>query len=157
MPIEPRLAALGRIPSGIFVVTVRHGAQETGMLASWVQQCSFDPPLVTFALKRGRYLESWLPVGAVFTINVLDDTQTDLIGHFGRGYEAHEPAFNGLEVNRRPDAPPILVDCLAYLDLRVADRHLAGDHELFFGEVLDGAMLNEGRPMVHIRKSGGHY
>ncbi len=32
-------AALGRIPSGLFVLTAGSGATETGMLASWVQQC----------------------------------------------------------------------------------------------------------------------
>ena len=157
MHIKPHLAALGRIPSGIFVVTVRHDSAETGMLASWIQQCSFEPPQITFAVKKGRYLADWLPLGALFTINILDDTETDMIGHFGRGFEANEPAFDGLEIRRRPDAPPILEDCLAYLDVRVTDRHPAGDHDLFFAAVLNGAMLNEGRPMVHVRKSGGHY
>jgi flavin reductase (DIM6/NTAB) family NADH-FMN oxidoreductase RutF len=157
MQTEPRSAALGRVPSGIFIVTARHDGQETGMLASWIQQCSFQPPLVTFALKQGRYLRDWLAVGAVFTINILDDTQTDLISHFGRGFEPHEHAFADLELRRRPDAPPILTDCLAYLDVRVTARHPAGDHELFLAEIIQGGMLNEGRPMVHVRKSGGHY
>ena len=43
---EALAAALGRVPSGLVVLTARHGARETGMLASWVQQCSFDPPQV---------------------------------------------------------------------------------------------------------------
>lgn len=157
MHTEPRSAALGRIPSGIFVVTARHGTLETGMLASWIQQCSFTPLLITLALKQGRFLANWLPVGAMFTVNILDDTQTDLIGHFGRGFEPHEPAFSDLEVRRRPSAPPILEDCLAYLDVCVTARHAAGDHEILIAEVVDGAMLNDGRPMVHVRKSGGHY
>ena len=38
-PPDSALAALGRIPSGLFVLTLRHGGRETGMLASWVQQC----------------------------------------------------------------------------------------------------------------------
>jgi flavin reductase (DIM6/NTAB) family NADH-FMN oxidoreductase RutF len=150
-------AALGRIPSGLFIITVRHGPHETGLLASWIQQCSFEPPLVTFAIKHGRFIADWLPVGAGLTVNILDDTQTDLIGHFGRGFEPDEPAFRGLEIRRRDREPPILEECLGYLDCRVVSRHPAGDHELFIAEVAAGGLLNEGRPMVHVRKSGMHY
>ena len=56
--------ALGRIPSGLFVLTVRNGAKETGMLASWVQQCSFDPPRLTIAIRQGRDVLEWLEDGA---------------------------------------------------------------------------------------------
>ena len=31
---NPSLAALGRVPSGLFIVTARHGEHETGLLAS---------------------------------------------------------------------------------------------------------------------------
>ena len=33
-------APLGRIASGVFILTARHGTEETGMLSSWVQQCA---------------------------------------------------------------------------------------------------------------------
>ena len=92
-PHRQLLAALGRIPSGLFVLTARRGEAETGMLASWVQQCSFEPPRVSVALARGRELAAWLTEGAVFTLNILDDTQTDMIVHFGRGFALDQPAF----------------------------------------------------------------
>ena len=53
-PHKQLAAALGRVPSGLFVLTIRRGSAETGMLVSWVQQCSFDPPLVSLAVQRGR-------------------------------------------------------------------------------------------------------
>src|SRR5437764_15100076 len=88
-------AALGRIPSGLFVLTARRGDAETGMLASWVQQCSFDPPQVSVALGRGRDLAAWLTDGAPFTLNVLGDGQRKLLSHFGKGFALGEPAFEG--------------------------------------------------------------
>ena len=36
--VKPWAAALGRIPSGLFVVTACRGDDATGMLASWVQR-----------------------------------------------------------------------------------------------------------------------
>ena len=56
-------AVLGRIPSGIFIVTLRHNGQETGMLSSWVMQAGFEPPMVTVAVNRSRYIGEWLDAG----------------------------------------------------------------------------------------------
>jgi flavin reductase (DIM6/NTAB) family NADH-FMN oxidoreductase RutF len=150
-------AALGRIPSGLFIVTARQGEAETGMLASWVQQCSFEPPMLTMALRRGRDVGAWLTPGAAFTVNVVDEDGTELLVHFGRGFPLDAPAFEGLEVERPGGAPPVLADALAYLECRVEGRCPAGDHELILGRVVAGGVLDEGRPMVHVRKSGLHY
>jgi flavin reductase (DIM6/NTAB) family NADH-FMN oxidoreductase RutF len=127
------------------------------MLVSWVQQCSFEPPRLSVALARGREIHSWLTEGATFALNVLDSTQTDMIVHFGRGFALGEPAFEGLEVERDPQGGPVLSETLACLQCRVAARHPAGDHDLLIAEVLRGRLLGEGGPMVHVRKSGGHY
>src|SRR4051812_37836938 len=97
-------AALGRIPSGLFILTARHGNSETGMLASWVQQCSFDPPQVSVAVKKGRDVLDWLVDGASFVLNVLPEGAKSLIGHFGKGFELGQPAFDGLKVQRESRA-----------------------------------------------------
>ncbi|MER3415564.1 MAG: hypothetical protein C4297_05040 [Gemmataceae bacterium] len=150
-------AALGRIPSGLFILSARKERQETGVLVSWVQQCSFQPPLVTLALKRGRYIADWLRSGAAGTLNILDESQTNMISHFGRGFDPDEDAFCELNVIRREAQATILAEAVAYLDVRPEQHIPAGDHDLFLMRVLDGRVLSTGRPMVHIRKSGLHY
>jgi flavin reductase (DIM6/NTAB) family NADH-FMN oxidoreductase RutF len=150
-------AALGRVPSGLFVLTVRNGARETGMLTSWVQQCSFEPLQISLALKQGRDVLAWLADGAAFTLNILDDSQTDMLVHFGRGFALGEPAFEGLAVERPGGAAPVLCEALAYLECRVAGRFPVADHELLVGQVVGGRVLNAGHPMVHVRKNGTHY
>jgi flavin reductase (DIM6/NTAB) family NADH-FMN oxidoreductase RutF len=150
-------AAVGRIPSGLFVVTARNGSAETGMLASWVQQCSFEPLQVSVAVKPARPLLAWLTPGSPFTVNVLEQGQTDILVHFGKGFRLDEPAFTGLDLERPGGAAPVLPDVLAYLDCRVEARYPAGDHDLLIGRVVGGRVLCEGQPMVHIRKNGSHY
>jgi len=150
-------AALGRVASGLFILSARRGDLETGMLTSWVQQCSFEPPQVSVAVKRGRWLADWLTDGAGFALNVLDDTQTDMIVHFGRGFNQGEPAFRGVPIDRSAEGNPILTEALAFLDCRVAGHCQAGDHDLFIARVVGGRLLGEGHPMVHVRKSGSHY
>jgi flavin reductase (DIM6/NTAB) family NADH-FMN oxidoreductase RutF len=156
-PQRQLAAALGRVPSGLFVLTARRGQSESGMLASWVQQCSFQPPQVSVALQRNRPLCSWLTDGSSFTLNILDDTQTDMISHFGRGFQLDEPAFDGLEVERAECRDPVLLEALGWLQCRVVGRCRAGDHELYLGEIVAGQILNQGHPMVHVRKNGLHY
>ena len=150
-------AALGRIPSGLFVLTARQGGRESGMLTSWVQQCSFDPPQVSVALKKGRDLLDWLADDASFVLNVLPEGAKGLVSHFGKGFEPGQPAFDGLKVSREREPAPVLLDAHAYLSCRVVGRVDAGDHVLVICRVLAGAILNPGHPTVHVRKNGLKY
>ncbi len=154
---KPWAAALGRIPSGLFILTARRGVEETGMLASWVQQCSFEPPLVMAALRRGRVLEAWLHPGDRFVLNILDDSQTDMIVYFGRGIAPGADVFGSLSLERTPDGTAVLTESLAFLDCKVEATYPSGDHEILVARVAGGRMLSESKPMVHIRKSGLHY
>src|SRR2546422_30057 len=90
--LDYRLHAMG--------TTLERDGLETGMLASWVQQCSFQPPQISVAVHRDREIAKLLTPGSPFTLNILDDTQTDMIVHFGRGFKLSEPAFTDLELVR---------------------------------------------------------
>ena len=150
-------AALGRIPSGLFILTMKSADRETGMLASWVQQCSFDPPQLTAAIRKSRDVLAWLRAEATFTVNVIPEGGKALVAHFGKGFELGEPAFEGVEVHREADAPPILQSAHAYLVCRVATQIEVGDHVLVVGRVVAGKVLHPGHPTVHVRKSGLRY
>jgi flavin reductase (DIM6/NTAB) family NADH-FMN oxidoreductase RutF len=156
-PQKSLAAALGRIPSGIFIITLAGEGVQTGMLASWVQQCSFKPPLITFAVQRGRPISDLLKPGASTTINILESAQTDMIAHFGKGFALADNAFQVIEIEQALPYGPILLEAHAFLHAVVSERVMAGDHDLFIGEVKAGRTLDDGQPMVHIRKNGFHY
>jgi flavin reductase (DIM6/NTAB) family NADH-FMN oxidoreductase RutF len=155
--LSPGLVALGRIPSGLFVITTQSAGQETGMLASWVQQCSFEPPMVSFALKEGRYLVGWLTPGTPIAINVIPEGDKALLKHFGKGFEPGEPAFTGLEVERAEEQAPALAAAVATIHAIVRAQHPAGDHVLVLAEVCGGRVRSTTRPATHVRNSGTHY
>lgn len=150
-------AALGKVPSGLFILTARRGDAETGMLASWVQQCSFDPPQVTVAVQRGRPAHALLADGAEFVLNVVGDGRSGYVKHFAKGFDVGDPAFAGLTVERSPAGVAILPDALGHLVCRVAGRADGGDHELVIGRVEGGRLHGDGKPWVHVRKSGLSY
>lgn len=157
MTAEPLAAALGRIPSGIYILTARHGDESTGMLASWVQQAGFDPPTVSVAIGRQRYLCEWLSAGAPFALHVVGHHQTNLMKHFGRGFERGQAAFEGLVVRSSAQQVPLLDEALAYLECAPRGHVDSGDHRVFLAEVTGGDVPHPGEPLVHLRRSGLKY
>ncbi|MEQ8210189.1 MAG: flavin reductase family protein [Lacipirellulaceae bacterium] len=154
---EAVMQALGRVPSGIFILTAGKGDQATGMLASWVMQAGFEPPMISVAVKQGRYVCDWLTGGQPFVLNLVGESQKQFLAHFGKGFEPGEPAFEGVATTEATNGVPALTDALGYLECTPAGHVDSGDHRIFLGEVTGGKLANEGDPMVHIRKNGSHY
>jgi flavin reductase (DIM6/NTAB) family NADH-FMN oxidoreductase RutF len=161
-PLRDRIApVLGRTPSGIFVLTASDGdGRETGMLASWVQQASFAPPMVSVAVNRKRFLHDWLEKSSQVALSMLAESQSRFLKHFGRGFEPDEPAFEGLQIIRGETGRPVLAESLGYLEGRVTGQAAAGDHVVYLVEILgagSGENITTQKPMVHIRKNGFNY
>jgi flavin reductase (DIM6/NTAB) family NADH-FMN oxidoreductase RutF len=148
---------LGRIPSGLFIVTLRHDDAEAAMLASWVQQCSFDPPLLSVAVKKGRDVGAWLTEATAFAINILAEGQSSTVSHFAQGRTLRDPPFDLAGVERAATGPPVLSEALAVLHCEVITNYPTGDHQLFIARICAGMLRGEGRPWVHIRKNGLSY
>jgi flavin reductase (DIM6/NTAB) family NADH-FMN oxidoreductase RutF len=154
--------ALGRIASGLYILTVRSGDGPTGMLASWVQQAGFDPPMLTVAVRRDRPVGDWIEASGAFTLSQLAVGSKALIRHFGRGFDPGAPAFEGVELvpDSQTDARggPVLAAALAYLDSEVTAELTAGDHRIFAARIRAGALLRpDAEPLVHVRANGFHY
>src|ERR671917_1691696 len=152
-PRSPELTrlgqALGRVPSGLYILTVRHDGKSTGMLASWVQQAGFDPPMVTVAVNADRFVGDWIERSGRFALNQIATGSKSLIRHFGRGFAADSPAFEGLAA---PDEElarggPILEGAMAFLDAEVVGRLAGGDHRLFLARIVPGGLPHpQGQP-----------
>ena len=153
-PIAP---ILGRIPSGVFILTALHDTDETGMLTSWVQQAGFDPPMISVALRLDRFVAEWLTNEAPFVLNVIRADQIHLLKHFGKGFEPGQDAFAGLVVERDPRGVAVLADSLGHLECEVTTYADSGDHRIFLAQIVGGRFSGAGEPLIHIRKNGTHY
>jgi flavin reductase (DIM6/NTAB) family NADH-FMN oxidoreductase RutF len=154
-PFDP---VLGRVPSGIYILTIGAGERATGILTSWVMQAGFEPPMVSVAVRHGRYVGEWITAGQPFVLNLIGEENTELRKHFSRGFEPGQPAFDGLAISHCPRGVPVLNDAIGYLECEPVRHVDSGDHRIFLANVVRGKLNNaSARPVVHIRKSGGSY
>ncbi|MCX7702462.1 MAG: flavin reductase family protein [Gemmataceae bacterium] len=150
-------AALGRIPSGLFVVTCRRDNEESAFLASWIQQCSFDPPMLSLAVRRGRPIGEWLRAGTPFSVHILSVGQRELLSHFGKGLPLDQLPRHEERVQRQSGQAPLLTEALAVLHCTPTEIFDSGDHHLVLARITEGALFRSDEPMVHVRKSGLNY
>jgi flavin reductase (DIM6/NTAB) family NADH-FMN oxidoreductase RutF len=154
-------SVLGRIPSGLYILTARSAdGRETGMLASWVQQASFEPPAVTVAVNRKRYLNDWLRAAPAVVLNLVGDTQKQFLSQFGRGFAEGEPAFGGISLSRSPGGLPVLADALGWLEGTAGRPIDAGDHLIYVVQITAagrGPRADAEEPWVHLRRNGFGY
>jgi flavin reductase (DIM6/NTAB) family NADH-FMN oxidoreductase RutF len=155
---EKRISlALGSIPSGLFIVTVRNGEHRGAFLASWIQQTSFHPPMITMAMAKDRPIGHWFSQGRLFGVHILSDHHKKLLKHFAKPPVDPEEVFEGLRHHPSLMGVPVLTESLNMIECRVVKTIGTGDHDLVIGEVVDAHEFEKGKPRVHIRKNGFQY
>lgn len=150
--------ALGRVTSGVFVVSAAHEGKVGAILGSWVQQAAFEPPAISLAIAKGRAVGAMITGSRRLALSVLGEHDVHLMKRFARGVSPEEEAFAGISTRLTAGGLPVLADALAYLEGRLVQVcDFGADHELFIAEVTDGQVLKEGRAFMHQRGSGFHY
>ncbi len=153
--------ALGRIPSGVFILVAGDGAAaKTGMLASWVQQASFQPAQVTVAVNKSRYLNDWLKAGSPVTLNQVAKGDNSLFRQFGKGFEPDADAFSGVECVPGENGLPVLSSALMSMEGTVSSQMESGDHWIYLITIHHAHShrdVGSAEAFVHLRKNGFSY
>ena len=150
--------ALGRIPSGVFIMTARHGDEPAAMMVSWVQQAAFSPPAVSVAVQKNRPIWQIVQASGRFALAVVGEGDASLMKKYARGIPPGQDPFEGVDVMQTSGGLLVPAAALAWLEcglLSVCD--FGGDHELLVARVTDGALLHEGPAFTHLRGNGFHY
>jgi flavin reductase (DIM6/NTAB) family NADH-FMN oxidoreductase RutF len=154
---SPLARALGRIPSGLYVVTTSKDGRPSGFLGSFVMQAGFEPPTVTVAIGRDRPHLADVRTSGRFALSILDPASRGLMAPFLRKLVPPATPFDGLALGRTAAGSVVLAEALAWVDCRLVGEHASGDHVVVFGEVVEAALLREGDPSTHLRKNGLGY
>ena len=154
---SPLAQALGRVPTGLYIVATREDDKPLGFVGSFVMQQAFEPPTVSVAIGRDREHLAAIRKSGRFAVSILDGASSSLMGAFFKKYEGDETPFDHLPHTNTPSGSPILTDALAWLDLEHAGEYDAGDHIVVFGTVTAGDTFRDGDPSTHLRKNGLEY
>ena len=154
--------AMGRIPSGRFVLTAASGDKRVGILVSFVQQACLNPPMVTVAIAKGRAIMPLISESRQFGLCQLADDDKMLLRKFKAYNDApvKDDPFLGTRLIRGVlPKLPILASSLAYLEcVLVSHMDIEGDHNLFVGAVRGGSLLApDKQPYVRLRDTGHDY
>lgn len=143
---------LGRLPTGVVVVSGTSGGRQFGLVCGSFMSVSLDPPLV--AVCPAKTSTSWPAVAQTgsFCASVLTKEQEPLARHFAR---PGGDKFAGIGWHPAPaTGSPRLDDVAAWIDCRIDQQISAGDHWLVLGEVLEMSTHRDAGALVF---HGGAY
>ena len=153
----PLSRALGRIPSGLFIVSTVRDGSPVGFLGSFVMQMGFAPPTVCVGVAKSRPHLADMRKSGGFALSILDGPSRSLMAAFVRKLPQGASPFDGLSLRYAASGSPVLADALAWVDCKITGEFETADHTAVFGEVVEGALLREGEPSTHVRKNGLGY
>lgn len=153
-----RAGAVGKIPSGLFIIVARDSGRVDGFLGSFVQQVSMEPLRLSLAVKPGRPAYEMIQSGQLFTVNVVGDHDSSYLKHFWRGYDPEQSPFDELAHHDGPEGGLVLDAALAAMECRLHESFKPGDHDLVIADVITSTILqSEAKPLFHTRKHGLAY
>ncbi len=148
-PTPEVLAALGFVPSGLFVLTAQHEDRRAGMLVHWVQQVCVEPAMVSVAVAKGKSIMPLISESRKFALCQLGEEDRLMKRKFAQDSEPGDDPFLGFEL--RPSVlgnVPIMTGSLAYFECELScHMDVEGDHDLFVGRI-HAAGSGEGTPRV---------
>ncbi|GAA5050561.1 flavin reductase (DIM6/NTAB) family NADH-FMN oxidoreductase RutF [Thermocatellispora tengchongensis] len=150
-PAELR-RAMGLFASGVTVITGLDDGEPVGFACQAFASVSLEPPLILFCADHGGRTWPRIRRSGRFCVNVLAEDQTDLCGRFG---SRTGRKFDGLDWEPSRWGAPMLPGVLLRVHAEVGDVHVAGDHDVVIGRVLEVEPGTERRPMVFFRGGFG--
>ncbi|MFG2480637.1 flavin reductase family protein [Streptomyces fagopyri] len=138
-------ATMGRLVTGVSVITTRSGSTPIGMTASAVAALSLAPLQLLVCIANHLYTRTAIAEHGRFAVNVLgEDSET-----LARNFAMSKPEkFMGVETID-DHGVPVLKDAIAAVVCDVAEALPGGDHTIFVGDVRYCTHRVDSRPLVH--------
>ncbi|MDZ7637614.1 MAG: flavin reductase family protein [Bryobacterales bacterium] len=139
-----------RFASGVTITTVADAeGRPFGLTASSFTAVSLNPPLIMVCIGHNSGVLHSFRKSTHFAVNILRDGQETLSNRFATKMVDR---FEGVTWRPGEGGSPLLEDCLAQVECLTHQIVDAGDHAVFFGEVIGGG-FGEGEPLLYFNRS----
>jgi flavin reductase (DIM6/NTAB) family NADH-FMN oxidoreductase RutF len=139
--------AMARLPAGVVVISARVGDDYRGLTASSLVSISLEPPLVLVGLERDSATRAAVIETGAFNVSLLTRSQEFIADRFAGRAPAMDLRWRTLPHWLGTNGIPLIEGCAAWLQCRLVQSHLAGDHEICVGEV-QAASIGQGDPLI---------
>ena len=126
------------------------------ILANWVGQVSFVPPLLAISIERGSAIHAAITKSNCFTVNILPSEGVEIARGFLKSPSSATGSLNGREYRLSKKGCPVLIDSLSCVECDLRQTMECGDHTLFLGEAMDGELHEEGNGLL-MKDTGLNY
>jgi len=143
---------LSKWASGVTVVCFENAGLKYGITVSSFTSVSLNPKLVAICIDKSVSFYNDLIASGDFSVNILSTKQVFWGERFAGFHKDIEDQFQERNFITKATGSPIFEESLGWLDCKIWDTVDAGDHTMFIGEVIAGA-VNEGEPVVYFNRS----
>jgi flavin reductase (DIM6/NTAB) family NADH-FMN oxidoreductase RutF len=139
-----------RFASGVTVTTVMGSdGKPHGLTASSFTAVSLRPPLILICIDHNSGVLHHFRTASHFAVNILSADQSHISNQFAM---KSIDRFDGIDWTPGISGAPLLDRCLAQVECVTQQIVDAGDHAVFFGEVI-GAKTTEDQPLLYFDRN----
>lgn len=140
MKIIPVKKAHRLINTGCVVLITSAFEKDTNVMSlAWQTPLSGDPVLIGIAVARAHFTHELILESREFAVNVPGWELLEQVKFCGKAKGRNTDKFKESKLKPVPASKievPLIENCLAHIECRVAESVTTGDHTLFVGEVV---------------------
>jgi flavin reductase (DIM6/NTAB) family NADH-FMN oxidoreductase RutF len=124
----------GSFMTGVTVITTKNNGCPIGFTANSFTSVSLEPPLLLICIDNASENLNTFIDGQGFGVNILAYDQQELSNRFATPVKER---FDGIKWVETETGNPELADCATFFDCALEQNHLAGDHTILIGRVIN--------------------
>lgn len=128
---------LRKMPYGLFIVATGSRGRSAAIIANWITQVSFEPPLMAVALEIDSNILHLLEESRSFSINTLPSGSGAKARRYLKSLRQDDANVSVNDFTLSDRGIPHLNDAADVLMCNVVSTLRTGDHMLFVGEIIE--------------------
>ena len=155
--LEAKKHTLRLLHHNVAIVSSGKGENTTGATVTWFMQSSFEPPLISMAVKAESHLYSAIVENKNVVISLVATGDKNLAGSFFKPGTWDGDTFGGFPAKAHEYGGAIIKSSPAWLACEVKSIVELGDHHLVVAQVMDSGINNEDEKAMSLSETGWHY
>lgn len=142
----------GNFATGVTVVTTSVDGRLHGLTANSLTSVSLEPMLLLVCVDKAAHGHAEMERCSSFGVNILAAGQKDVSNLFAKTGEPQAGSLRGVAWRAGETGCPLIEGSMASFECLPHDRVEAGDHTVFLGRVVAGAVaLEDAEPLLYFR------